>query len=130
MCGKLGSFNFISHKVWAVAGLVVTMGLVPTMASAQMVRPAIINGEDAVLGDLPWQILIREGDQADHNSNSCYGTLVHPNWIITAAHCFPEQSEEFTEFDISAPADLFVVAGVVDSLDTSGGVTRAVDWII
>ena len=115
----------------AAGALLITGGLFFSAgALAETYSPTIVNGEDAALGELPWQILIREGDQASHDSNSCGATLAHPNWMITAAHCFPEQTENFTQRDISDPPALFVIAGIVDSSQSEQGVTRPVQRII
>jgi len=42
----------------------------------------VIAGKDAVRGSWPWQILMLWNSQA-----SCGGSLVSPNWVVTAAHC-------------------------------------------
>jgi secreted trypsin-like serine protease len=39
--------------------------------------PRIIGGEEAQLGDWPWMVYI----------GGCGGTLIHPLWILSAAHC-------------------------------------------
>ncbi|KAL3890594.1 hypothetical protein ACJMK2_002876, partial [Sinanodonta woodiana] len=42
----------------------------------------IVHGRAAVLGQLPWQVaLYRSGEYY------CGGFIIHPNWILTAAHC-------------------------------------------
>ncbi|KAL3890614.1 hypothetical protein ACJMK2_002896 [Sinanodonta woodiana] len=42
----------------------------------------ILHGRDAVLGQLPWQIALYV-----NGSYQCGGFIIHPNWVITAAHC-------------------------------------------
>ncbi len=41
----------------------------------------IVGGQPADPGEWPWQALIRFGPYI------CSGTLIHPEWILTAAHC-------------------------------------------
>merc|ERR1712048_166069 len=42
----------------------------------------IINGENSKQGQWPWQIALYV-----RKDFSCGGTLIHPKWIVTAAHC-------------------------------------------
>jgi len=42
----------------------------------------IIGGTEAEKGAWPWQVLIQYED-----STTCGGTLIHPEWVVTAARC-------------------------------------------
>jgi len=42
----------------------------------------VIAGKTAVRGSWPWQILMKFGGRA-----GCGGTLIAPQWVVTAAHC-------------------------------------------
>jgi hypothetical protein len=42
----------------------------------------IVGGVATVIEDLPWQVSLRE-----FGSHFCGGTIIHPEWIVTAAHC-------------------------------------------
>jgi secreted trypsin-like serine protease len=46
------------------------------------IQPLIIGGQDADLGQFPWQAFIYID-----NSALCSASLVMPQWILTAAHC-------------------------------------------
>jgi secreted trypsin-like serine protease len=42
----------------------------------------VIAGKTAVRGSWPWQVLMKFGGRA-----GCGGTLIAPQWVVTAAHC-------------------------------------------
>ncbi|XP_078600937.1 trypsin-3-like [Branchiostoma floridae x Branchiostoma japonicum] len=43
----------------------------------------IVGGEEAKPGSWPWQVSVRY-----YTSYPCGGSIIAPNWIVTAAHCF------------------------------------------
>ena len=45
----------------------------------------IINGENATLGQFPWQVGLYLG--FDDTVWFCGGSIISENWILTAAHC-------------------------------------------
>lgn len=47
------------------------------------VQPMIIGGADAVHGQFPWQVILFYEDIFF----ACGGSLIQPNWVLTAAHC-------------------------------------------
>lgn len=56
----------------------------------QSIKPVNINhkivgGQEAKPGSWPWQVSLSHA--GDH---LCGGTLVHPQWIVTASHCFEQ----------------------------------------
>jgi len=60
--------------------------------------PRIIGGVEAERGAWPWlAALVYSGKGSYFDRQFCGGSLVDPNWIVTAAHCFAGVSaEEFT----------------------------------
>jgi len=91
-CGVQGRIGEWMHK-----NCPLTCGLCmrPTLPAGQTFPPhsggcgkpdiagiRVVAGKTAVRGSWPWQILMLFNGRA-----ICGGTLVSPNWVITAAHC-------------------------------------------
>ncbi|XP_073459198.1 transmembrane protease serine 5 [Aquarana catesbeiana] len=68
----------IRHK--CLSGHVVTLKCSECGSRSKSSR--IIGGSDVALGRWPWQISLYL-----NNKHVCGGSIVAPNWIITAAHC-------------------------------------------
>lgn len=57
-------------------------------------EPTIIGGKEAEPGAWPWQVavvlasqIITEPSLNFFNAQACGGSLIHPEWVVTAAHC-------------------------------------------
>eukprot|EP00794_Sanderia_malayensis_P015875 gene15875-17475_t len=55
----------------------------------------VISGIDAAKGSWPWQILMLYNERT-----SCGGSIVAPNWIVTAAHCVSGREGQASSFKI------------------------------
>lgn len=49
----------------------------------------IVGGSPALEGSWPWQVDMQDA-LIEPNGHQCGGTLIHPSYVITAAHCFIE----------------------------------------
>nr|XP_033819065.1 serine protease hepsin isoform X1 [Geotrypetes seraphini]XP_033819066.1 serine protease hepsin isoform X1 [Geotrypetes seraphini]XP_033819067.1 serine protease hepsin isoform X1 [Geotrypetes seraphini] len=61
----------------------------------------IISGQEASLGRWPWQVSLRYD-----GTHLCGGSIISNEWIITAAHCFPERNRVISRWRVFTGAVL------------------------
>ncbi|XP_047491449.1 mast cell tryptase-like [Penaeus chinensis] len=57
----------------------------------------IVGGRPVVAGEWPWQVALQQKDPYSGKGlgQHCGGTLIHPSWILTAAHCIVDPVFKF-----------------------------------
>lgn len=70
---------------------------------------SIVNGSAADAKNYPWFVTVTVGN------GQCGGSVVHPNWVLTAAHCFTANTQ---------PSSVVVTAGRQRLSDSNTGEER------
>ncbi|XP_036159050.1 tryptase beta-2-like [Myotis myotis] len=87
----------LSLLVLALA-LLRSLGHAAPAPSQDLKRVGIVGGQEAPEGKWPWQVSLRLRHQ--YWMHFCGGSLIHPQWVLTAAHCLGPEKKD--------PADLRV----------------------
>uniref|UniRef100_A0A3P8X1I7 Zgc:154142 n=1 Tax=Cynoglossus semilaevis TaxID=244447 RepID=A0A3P8X1I7_CYNSE len=67
------------------------------------VASRIVNGEPARPHSWPWQVSMQVWPASRPEpqfSHTCGGTLIHKNWVLTAAHCFINYADELERWQM------------------------------
>ncbi|EDY83977.1 Trypsin domain protein [Verrucomicrobiia bacterium DG1235] len=88
---------------WLCLGLCGTIASLaddPSNQSEDLITPSVIGGTNAPLNKYPWVVALvgRPGSVNGelHEKQFCTGVLIHPYWVLTAAHCVSDlQSYEY-----------------------------------
>jgi secreted trypsin-like serine protease len=109
---KIMNEKLAAAKRIAMAGAATALVLAALLLASPLplqADPRIVGGEDAIVGELPWQVVVFPGP------NLCGGTLIDDGWVLTAAHCVVDSNN----VPLSA-ADVWIVVGEHDLGQTDG----------
>lgn len=95
-----------------LVGLLTTLSL--SAFAAPRITPMIVGGTPAVKGEFPFQVSI----QSSSGSHFCGGSLIKPNWVLTAGHC------------VQGSSAMKIVVGLHNQSDLSGTETFTAKKII
>ncbi len=86
-----------------------------SIGDSNTISPRIINGEDAQISEFPWMAaLVRKNEAVPADGQFGGATLIHPWWVLTAAHTVDTKSLD----------DLAIVFGTEDLRDTGRAIYR------
>lgn len=89
------------------------------------IQEKIVGGDDAELGEHPWQVSL--GFVRDDESISvhfCGGTIVGEKWILTAAHCFDRDGIKYSEDQLLPRLRVSGGGVVLDQLPVQRGAAK------
>ena len=107
--GEVARRRLVTTLAGAALGLGL-IGLIGASPAAAGAGPRIVGGSATTIGEWPWQVAIA-ADPESFGGNGfqrqfCGGTLVAPNVVLSAAHCFHDVFDNNGDFD---DPDLFSV---------------------
>lgn len=108
-------------------GLGVANGVLEARAATEpSISVRIIGGTEVKEGEWPWMAGLVLGYQSNaYYGQFCGGALIHPEWVLTAAHCL---LDDFDQIDTMLPVDV-----VIDrtNLNSSEGIrVRVADVVV
>ena len=83
----------------------------------------IIGGSAAPRDMAPWQVSLQRAAGGGRWRHACGGSLIHPSWVLTAAHCLYD-----SDGALRSPRDMSVVHGTLSL--SSGGERRRVERLV
>lgn len=137
---RIRSFIIRSIILILIGGLFLTSALLYTSSSAASdpsplnstptstpsePSPLIVGGGEAGLAEYPWMAALYDPSIGSLFGFFCGSVLIHPEWVLTAAHCV----HDFFSGTLLDPSDVNILLGV-NTLGSSGGQQISANQII
>lgn len=117
---RAGVYTRVSNYVdWIAATTGISVSTLTSGRPApQGLEPQIVGGADADINAYPWLASLQVVTEDGSAFHSCGGSVIAPEWILTAAHCvvFSDDQGEF----IVPPEAYQAVVGTANIADGSG----------
>ena len=103
---SLVSALFIALSMTVVLGsywfLPTATPLAAAPSNPDLPTPRIVGGEEAPVGAYPWMTVLVADNASPADGQFCGGSLIHREWVLTAAHCVTNGSvvDPFASIDI------------------------------
>jgi secreted trypsin-like serine protease len=110
-----------ARAAFATTGLLTLLSAVSVLAQepAPGVHPFIVGGREVTnISEVPWQVALVQGS-GSNLFQFCGGSLIAPNWVITAAHCVdnPMVGKDPKRLDVIAGTVTYKMGGVRAEVD-------------
>ena len=92
----------------------------PASSTRFVASPKVVGGQQAIRGAYPWMTALVMRGQTPIQGQFCGGALIHPQWVLSAAHCVEGMSA----------ASLDVLVGGYDLKVAGDGTRVAVSQIV
>lgn len=113
----------MSIRFFLLLSVTLYLGLSHVQAMEAQRFTRIIGGEEALKDAYPWVVSLQESD----GEYFCVGSLIAPEWVMTAAHCLMNA----TNTRVLEPEEMFVVVGdYLLTSDENDGQKSAVSEVI
>lgn len=89
--------------------------------SASVDEPAIVGGQEAAPGAWPWMVALVSSGKSAFAGQFCGGSLIAPQYVLTAAHCTFKSDPNNPNADIQiSPSEVEVIVGDYQLTDSAG----------
>ncbi|XP_048517101.1 uncharacterized protein LOC109533176 [Dendroctonus ponderosae] len=126
-CGRYNSFRNVSIAAGSQSVKALPdISILPKKCGTQkqLIRGRIVGGKEAALGEYPWMARLIHKNSHSQKSYGCAGFLIHPKYVVTAAHCI---NSEFSEIRGDPYSVLLGEHNVTTTVDCSPGGTFCAD---
>ena len=61
--------------------------LLVLLLMSRLTSGQVFGGRDARQGQFKYAVLVTHSAEEDDEEDQCAGSIIHENWVVTAAHC-------------------------------------------